>query len=68
MEPFEINLVGQTLIIQPRLDDAYDVFEGSEKLGAIFPVSENGHTSWTSEELSTDYAKQIVELIDEHQL
>ncbi|SOD11831.1 hypothetical protein [Pedobacter xixiisoli] len=68
MEPFEINLVGQTLTIQPRLDGAYDVFEGSELLGAIHPVSSDGQTNWTSEELDVDYAKQIGELIDEYKL
>lgn len=68
MEPFEINLAGQVLNIQPRLDSAYDVFEGSEKIGTIVPVSADGQTNWTSEELNIAYAKQIGELIDERQL
>lgn len=68
MESFEINLVGQVLTIQPRLDSAYDVFDGSEKLGSILSVSANGQTDWTSEELNADFAKQIGELIDEYEL
>jgi non-homologous end joining protein Ku len=68
MEPFEINLVGQILTIQPRLDNAYDVFEGSEKLGVVLPVIINEETKWTSKELDDDYARQIGELIDEHKL
>jgi hypothetical protein len=68
MEPFEINLVGQVLTIQPRLDGAYDVFEGSKLIGAVNPVSVNEQTNWTSEELGNDYAKQVGELIDEYKL
>jgi len=68
MEPFEINLVGQVLTIQPRLDGNYDVFDGSKLLGAIHPISSDGQTNWTSEELGNDYAKQIGELIDEYKL
>lgn len=68
MEPFEINLVGQVLTIQPRLDNAYDVFEGGEKLGAVLPVIINNETKWTSKELNIDYAQQIGELIDEYKL
>lgn len=68
MEPFEINLVGQTLNIQPRVDGAYDVFDGTEKLGVVSAINVNEETRWTSEELDADYAKQIGELIDEHQL
>ncbi len=68
MEPFEVNLVGQTLTIQPRLDNAYDIFDGSEKLGIVHAVSSDGQTTWTSEELGVDYAKQIGELIDEYKL
>jgi len=44
MEPFKINLVGQVLTIQPRLDNACDVFEGGEKLGAVLPVIINNET------------------------
>lgn len=68
MEPFEINLAGQVLNIQPRLEGAYDIFDGSEKIGTVVPVSANGQTNWTSEELNVDYAKQIGELIDEYKL
>jgi|GEM_PF-2668035 len=68
MEPFEINLVGQTLTIQPRLNETYDVFDGNEKLGEVHAISVNGSKRWTSKELNDDYAAQIGELIDEHQL
>ncbi len=68
MEPFEINLVGQTLSIQPRLNETYDVFDGNEKLGEVHCISVDGGTRWTSEVLNDDYAAQIGELIDEHQL
>lgn len=68
MEPFAINLAGQILNIQPRLDGAYDVFERSELVGVVKPMSANEETRWTSEELNVDYARQIGELIDEHQL
>jgi len=68
MEPFEINLVGQVLTIQPRLDQTYDVFEGEQKLGEVHSISVNGSTRWTSKDLNDDYASQIGELIDEHQL
>ncbi|MDQ8004095.1 MAG: hypothetical protein REI64_04785 [Pedobacter sp.] len=68
MEPFEINLVGQTLTIQPRLDGAYDIFEGSKLIGTVISVAVNEQTNWTSEELGNDYAKQIGELIDEYKL
>ena len=68
MEPFEINLVGQILTIQPRLDETYDVFDGNEKLGEVHPIAVNGSSRWTSKTLNDDYATQIGELIDEHQL
>lgn len=68
MEPFAINLAGQILNIQPRLDGAYDIFEGNEIVGVVKPTQANEDTRWTSEELNVDYARQIGELIDEHQL
>lgn len=68
MEPFEINLVGQLLNIKPRLDGAYDIFEGSELIGVVRPISANEETRWTSEALNIDYARQIGELIDEYKL
>lgn len=68
MEPFEVNLVGQVLTIQPRLDSCYDIFDGSEKLGTLCPIKVSEKTQWTSKELDKDYAKQIGELIDEYKL
>lgn len=68
MESFEINLVGQALTIQPRLDGTYDVFDGNEKLGAILPKDGDTETRWLSNELNADFAKQIGELIDEYKL
>jgi hypothetical protein len=68
MEPFEITLVDQKLNIKPRLDNAFEVFEADKKIGTVQAVIVAGESKWISKDLNADYAKQIGELIDEHQL
>ncbi|WP_199119570.1 hypothetical protein [Pedobacter sp. ASV28] len=68
MEPFEINLAGQSLLIQPRLDSAYEVFEGENRLATLTPILIGEVTKWTSKEIPDDYARQIGEIIDEYLL
>lgn len=71
MEPFEINLVGEILRVEPKADGSFDIFRGDSKLATLTPsIDDNtGGTVWeTAELISSEYVKQIGELIEEHEM
>lgn len=70
MEPFEINLLGERLMVHPQPDGSFQVFRGETKLATLIP-NENSYmdNGWTSLDLiSSEYVQQIGELIEEHEM
>jgi len=70
MDPFEINLVGETLTVHPQIDGTYDIFRGDTQLATLSHAHDEatGGIQWeTSALISSEYVKQIGELIEEHQ-
>lgn len=70
MEPFEINLVGEVLTVMPQPDGSFTIFNGDALLGTIAPnYDESDALRWrTLDLMAVDYAQQVGELIDEHEM
>jgi len=70
MEPFEINLVGDVLTVMPQPDGSFTIFNGDDLLGTIAPaLQESDALRWrTLDLMAVDYAQQVGELIEEHQM
>ncbi|WP_448104712.1 hypothetical protein [Pedobacter panaciterrae] len=70
MEPFEINLVGEVLTVIPQPDGSFTIFNGDDLLGTIAPnYDESDALRWPTVDLmGVDYAQQVGELIDEHEM
>lgn len=69
MESYEINLAGETLTVQPTTDGNYNILREYQQIGTLYPnVSSNGIVWNCGDTLDPDYAKQIGELIEEHEL
>lgn len=69
MEPFEINLDGKILTATLQEDGSYIIHESEKEIGTINPQPTDLGIQWTSTgQLTPDYAKQIGELIEEHDL
>lgn len=71
MEPFEINLLGESLRIEPQADESFDIFRGETKLATLIPGTDpvtGGVQLETTDLISSEYVKQIGELIEEHEM
>jgi hypothetical protein len=71
MEPFEINLVGETLRVEPQADETLDIFRGETKWTTLIPETDpvTGGTQWETPDLiASDYVKQMGELIEKHEM
>lgn len=70
MNPFEINLVGEVLTVMPNPNGSFNIIKGDSLLGAITPnMNEDAIVKWTSSDfIAEDYAQQIGELIEEHEM
>lgn len=68
MEPFEINLVGQTYDIHPESDGTYLVYFSGHKYARLYPDVAAAGVQWESAEISPELAAQLGELIEEHEM
>lgn len=71
METFEINLVGEVLTVQPLDNDTFEIYRDEKLLATLTPTIDDhtGGTIWeTADLIAPDYAKQIGELIEEHEM
>jgi len=68
MEPFEINLDGKTLEVHPQTDGTYLIFEGEQRLARLYPDVQLNGTIWETADVLQEYANQIGELIEEHEM
>ncbi|SMC53130.1 hypothetical protein SAMN04488101_101131 [Pedobacter nyackensis] len=71
MDPFEINLVGETLWVMPQADGTFQIFRGENKIATLTPSIDEatGSIIWeTAELISLEYVRQIGELIEEHEM
>ena len=69
MEPYEINLVGEILTVQPEEDGTYLILRKSNQIARLYPdVTVDGVQWETGDLLDPDYVKQIGELIEEHEM
>lgn len=68
MDTFDINLLNQTLTIQPDEDGSFTVYEGSKFIAKLIPeLNDYGINDWSSsDQIPKDYAQQIGELIEEY--
>ncbi|KQC02116.1 hypothetical protein [Pedobacter sp. Hv1] len=70
MESFEIELLGKVITVRPLDSEDYEVFEDGQYLGVITPILGDNGITWSthSEKIANDYAQQIGELIEEHDM
>lgn len=70
MNPFEINLVGEVLTVMPNPNGTFTIANTRGLLGVIMPnISIDTSIKWTTADLiDEDYAQQIGELIEEHEM
>lgn len=68
-ERFEINLAGDKLTISAQEDETYIIYRDDHRMGVISPEWQGDELVWVSTDLiSADYARQIGELIQEHDM
>lgn len=68
-EYFTINLAGNELKVYRRADETFLIQDGNRRLGVIEPIWQGDQLVWvTSDLIAPDYAMQIGELIEEHDL
>lgn len=68
-EYFIINLAGSELKVYRRADETFLIQDGNRRLGVIEPIWQGDQLVWvTSDLIAPDYAMQIGELIEEHDL
>ena len=68
MEQFELNLVGETLTIVTVAEGGYSVYRGNTFVANLTSDLADSGVVWNAEGISPDYAKQIGELIEEHDM
>lgn len=68
-ERFDINLVGDILTVAVQEDETYVIYQGDDQIGTLDPIWRDDELVWVSSDLiSEDYARQIGELIQEHDM
>lgn len=68
MEQFEVNLAGETLTIIPVEESTYSVYRGNTFVAKIKAELGDSGVIWNAEGITPEYAKQIGELIEEHDM
>ncbi|MFD0942085.1 hypothetical protein [Pedobacter boryungensis] len=69
MESFEIQLIDKTYTIEPQENGTFRVMDGEQKIGVVYPEVGNFDVEWkTMDDMGSDFAGQIGELISEHQM
>lgn len=69
MEDFDIQLLDITYTIHPQQDGSFQVMEGEDQLGTVYPEPGTLEMEWKStNDMGDDFATQIGELISEHEL
>ena len=69
MEKFEIQLVDQTLEVRPLENGSFEMYEADKYLGTVTPrINDNGVIWEPSGDIGNDFAQQIGELIEEHDM
>lgn len=71
MEPFEIKIGDDTMLVSPMEDESFHVFQGERFLAIITPDvdEETGNIRWVSAYLiSKDYVRFIGTQIEAHDL
>ncbi|WP_316748690.1 hypothetical protein [Pedobacter gandavensis] len=67
MEPYNIDLSGRILTIQPLHDGSFKVIESGHEVGRLFPETNELGTVWTSFGLiDHDEAQKIGNLIEKN--
>ncbi|WP_316838654.1 hypothetical protein [Pedobacter gandavensis] len=67
MEPYNVNLNGRILTIQPLHDGSFKVIDKGHEVGRLFPEPNEGVTVWTSYGLiEPEEAQKIGALIEEN--
>ena len=69
MKPFEIEIAGVDYQLLLLTNDSYEVYEAGKLLGTVMPNVTDLGVSWISEDgISSEFAAQIGELIEEHDM
>jgi hypothetical protein len=69
MKSFEIELAGDLLTVLPQDGDVFKIYNNETYIGTIQSGLNNMGVEWKVIDLITDeYAKQIGELIEEHEM
>jgi len=68
MEKFEISLVGESLTIIPVAGGGYTVYRGNTFVAKLTSELADSGVVWYADGITADYAKQIGELIEEHDM
>jgi len=69
MEPFEIEITGINYELVPLTNESYEVYEAGKLLGSIQPKVTVLGIHWISDGgITADFAAQIGELIEEHDM
>lgn len=68
MEQFEINLVGETYTIKPLENGEYQVNLGHYVQGVLIPKVGDLGVTWSGGGINNDLARQLGELIEEHDM
>lgn len=67
MEPYNINLSGRILTIQPLHDGSFKVIEKGHEVSRLFPETNELGTVWTSYGIiESEDAKKIGAMIEQH--
>lgn len=68
MEQFEVNLVGEILTIMLVAEGTYSVYRGNTFVADLTAKFGESGVTWYAEGITPEYAKQIGELIEEHDM
>ena len=70
MEPFEIEITGTHYLIKPTYQDRFQVYENENLIGELETIANDDlSTGWvTADLMGKDFAQQIGEFIEEHEM
>ncbi|MNK53040.1 hypothetical protein D3C87_719910 [compost metagenome] len=69
MEPFEIEITGIHYKVEPLENGNFQVSDSEKLLGTVKPEQTDSGVTWTSNDgITPDFATQIGELIEEHDM
>lgn len=68
MEQFEVNLVGEILTVMLIAEGTYSVYRGNTFVAKLIAELGDVGVIWNADGITPEYAKQIGELIEEHDM